>query len=118
MAYTGTFAKGRFVLSLEEVIDEKWAVAAIRGAYRTESGTRLASFGRALRRQAGFWRIELGGGPEINPVAPDAGNGTFGPGPFTVRVNFSGRQRVSEPRVWVDDRPIDLRGDPQSLASS
>jgi hypothetical protein len=100
----GAFVPGRSRAFLDEPITSLFAVAAYGGRTRLGGAQPYATYAAALRREGGFWRLELGGPVELRPLGPDPGS--VENGAIQVAAEVESAAPIVEGGMWLDGQAV------------
>jgi hypothetical protein len=113
----GLFEKtGGYDVSLSVRATSLWAVAAITGFAVHEGEKQYGAYAAPLLKQAGEWKIELGGTVTFGPLTPD----TQLPSDATPDISseITASEPILESRIWVDRQGIAPDVSPDELLLS
>lgn len=100
----GSFAGTDYQVVLTLRPAPRWAIAAIVGT-RTDAGVKQsAAYAVALRREEGYWRLEVGGPVKLTPVVPSTGV-KAGTTP-QLGMEVKARMPIANAAVWIDGNPL------------
>jgi hypothetical protein len=100
----GAFVPGRSRVFLEEPITSLFAVAAYGGRTRVGGRQPYGTYAAAFRREAGGWRLELGGPVGLRPLGPDPG--AVEDGTLQLAAEVESAAPIVEGGMWLDGQAV------------
>ncbi len=110
----GSFAGTGYEVVVSAETAGGWGVVAIAGPRRRGDADEYASYGAALRRKEGEWRLELGAPVAIRKIAPPEQTGDSLP---RIEVGIEADVPIEEAGLWLDGALLDasVSGEPEDV---